>query len=192
MILQENNFIPLRNCNVYGENICAVPERLASSHRPLLEQFSCSNTVIDNFFKYTAEESVLDSAYVFIDYERNALAAAASIACSSLQIMDNSHYYDSVPAVEIKYFAVDERYQRLRFSAEREEGYFSDAVLSALIGFIYKFTDDYCAATHILLYSTPDAVHVYERNGFVKLSDSGIMVRHNHFLDGCTPMILPL
>lgn len=147
---------------------------------------------MDNFFRYSAVESVLDSAYAFIDYERDAIAAAASIACSSLQIMDNENYYDSVPAVEIKYFAVDERYQRLRFSADREEGYFSDAVLSALIGFIYKFTDDYCAATHILLYSTPDAVHVYERNGFVKLSESGIMVRHNRFLEGCAPMMLTL
>lgn len=192
MILQENNTVPLRNLNVYGENIRVTPERLSHSHCPLLDRFSCGNTVMDNFFKYTAIDSILDSAYAFIDYERNSLAAAASIACSSLQVVDNGSYYDSVPAVEIKYFAVDSRYQQLRFSADRDEGYFSDAVLSALIGFIYKFTDDYCAATHILLYSTPAAVHVYERNGFVKLDESGIMVRHNRFLDGCTPMMFVL
>lgn len=192
MISQENSPFFLRDLNVYGKNIHVTPERLAFSHSTLFERFDCGNTVMNNFFRYTAVESALDSTYVFIDYERDSVAAAASIACSSLQITDNGSYYDSVPAVEIKYFAVDTQYQKLRFSDDRDEGYFSDAVLSALIGFVYRFTDDYCAATHILLYSTPDAVHVYERNGFIKLSESGIMVRHNRFFDGCTPMMLPL
>ncbi len=160
--------------------------------RPMLDGFSCGNDEIDEFFRVKASDSINETTHLYIDNERGRIAAAASLACSVVPIMQNRQYLMNIPSVEITYFAVDIRYQRMPMSANRADGYFSDYVLSSVITEIYDFTAEHSGASHVLLYSTPSAVHFYERNRFEPMENDLFLRRSNLYLDGYLPMLLPL
>lgn len=77
-------------------------------------------------------------------------------------------------------------------SPNRAEGYFSDDILGSVISEIYDFTAEHSGASHVLLYSTPSAVHFYERNRFEYMENELFLKRSNLYLDGCVPMLLAL
>lgn len=167
--------------------------KLTPYERGSMTNFCSGSDPIDNFFKFEAADSIREVTYLFLDTKRNKPAACVSVSCSSVPIISADIYTETVPAVEITHLALDEDYQRLHMSEiDLSLGYFSDSILNYMISVINNFSADYCGATHIILYSTPQAVHFYERNGFTKITDSHFMIRHNYYLDGCTPMILEL
>ena len=63
-------------------------------------------------------------------------------------------------------FAIDERYQHLPYSAEKEDGTFSDYIFRFVISKIYEFTEEICGADKVILYAVPKAKNFYEKNGF--------------------------
>ena len=65
-------------------------------------------------------------------------------------------------------FAIDERYQHLPYSAEKEDGTFSDYIFRFVISKIYEFTEEICGADKVILYAVPKAKNFYEKNGFVR------------------------
>ncbi len=180
----------------YGEELdictCILNGRNIREYQPMLDVFSCGNEEIDEFFRRKAADSFNETTRIFIDSERGRIAGAAALACSGIPIMQNRQYLWNVPAVEITYFAVDSRYQRLPMSSNRADGYFSDYVLGSVISEIYEFTEEHSGASHILLYSTPTALHFYERNRFETMENELLMVRSSLYFDGCIPMMLPL
>ena len=44
----------------------------------------------------------------------------------------------------------------------------------------------------LIAYSTPDAVHFYERNGFREFDSELFLRRENYKIDGCIPMYYTL
>ena len=172
------------NTELYGTDIRIGVEKLTVSHLPLLESFTCGNEVIDDFFKTQAADSIREVTYLFIYLNHNRIAAAASLSCSSIPLTSFGSYVESVPAVEITYFAVDTRYQKLHMEPDPAAGYFSDSILSHIIGMIYDFTEKFCGASHVLLYSTAAACHFYERNQFREINEDYYMIRQSHFLEG--------
>ncbi len=171
-----------------GQDIPLYSCRLDAVTVRKLKDFSCGNDTLDTFFREKAVSSEQEVTYIFIDTEKDRVAAAASIACSAIEIGDGQRITSSVPAVEITYFAVDKRYQKLPYSEEKEAGYFSDLIMDSVLQIICDFSLHICGATHVLLYATPDAVHFYERNRFVQSDIAWVMPRGNWYLDGCTLM----
>ena len=53
------------------------------------------------------------------------------------------------------------------------------------------FTDTYCGANKIILYSVPDAVKFYERSGF-KPFENYMLQSNERYLEGCIPMYFDL
>lgn len=88
-------------------------------------------------------------------------------------------------------FAIDEKYQHMNYSENIEDGNFSDMLFSEVIGNIYNFTDNYCGADKVILYSVPDAESFYTRNGF-KRFERFMLQSTSIFVDGCIPMYLSL
>ncbi len=166
--------------------------KLTCKNASLLSGFCSGNELIDDFFKNQAASSIREVTYLFYDPERRKAAACVSVSCSSLPVVSSDVYTDTVPAVEITNLALDENYQKLHMADDPSLGYFSDSVLNYMVSVVNDFSSDYCGATHIILYSTPQAIHFYERNGFSKITASHFMIRHNYYLEGCTPMLLEL
>lgn len=179
---------------------CAEPDlripiefdRLTDDHAEMLTTFSCGNEVIDEHFRAKAFDEINSITYLFIDKARNCAAAAATLCCSSIPITDGRKYIDGIPAVEITAFAVDERYQGMVISREPTKEYFSDFVLSTIIRRIYEFTEQYCGAEYVILYSTPRGHSLYERNLFCDYDHDIFMVKQKRYLEGCIPMYLAL
>ncbi|MBQ8401765.1 MAG: hypothetical protein IJX14_07545 [Clostridia bacterium] len=191
-MLTENKEKSLREQGVVGDDILLRKEVLTPKNIALLQDFSCGNPAIDAFFQEKAADSIREVTYIFVDTERNCAAAAISLSCSAIPVMEGDRYYDAVPAVEITYFAVEERYQKMMQTHDREDGYFSDYILCDIISTIYTFTEEVCGASHVLLYAVPDAVHFYKRNFFTEIDESFMLVKNKQYLEGCIPMLLAL
>lgn len=167
-------------------------DRLNARSFPLMQDFSCGNDYIDTFFHTKAVDSIDHTAHVVWSDKENRAIAAFSLACSSLNLLyGKDTICDSVAAVEITYFAVDKRYQKTMLTEEREDGYISDLIMDKALSLIYDVTENFCAATYVILYATPEAIHFYERNGF-RIDEEHFWRKRSYALDGCVFMLREL
>ena len=190
--MESRDSASLRTLGVFGEDICISIEKLSKKNEEIVRGFSCGNDEIDEFFRNKALHSINEVTYLFIDDDRKCLAAAASLACSSIPVSSAGRCCASIPCVEITYFAVNTAYQRLYTSADPDDLYFSDSVLCSVIRIIHDISDNYCGASHILLYSTEAGKNLYERQGFVEIPEGNYIIRDGSYTEGCTPMMFPL
>lgn len=131
--------------------------------------FDSGNEVIDEFFRKKAIYSRREKTHVYIDTKRNRIIAAASLCCSAVPLMSNNIYNENLPSVEITYFAVDKHYQHLPMDDFEDNQYLSDSILNDVILFVYGFIEEICGVTHIVAYSTPNAVRFIRETSLRKL-----------------------
>lgn len=161
----------------------------------LLSNFRSGNDSIDKYFKCQAKDDAEAVTYCFIDENKNELIALSTLSCNGIIIKANS-LIQTVPAVEIKYFAVNEDYHSKPIPIDNElmsgEIYnWSDYCFDITIRKIVEFTCNYCGAGRVFLYSVEKAIHFYERKGMKRFT--GYMHKDDrNYLDGCTPMFLVL
>lgn len=154
--------------------------------------FSCGNTTIDSYFR---EKAVVDANNVCYAYRCTAtgdIVGLATLCCSGINI-NSGNLVKLIPAIKMDYFAISEQYQNILFPGSQREDHFyiSDAFLSNLINEVRSISALYVGATYMILYSVPDAIHLYERNGFERFQEF-MKAENERFLEGCTPMYLPL
>jgi len=151
--------------------------------------FRCSNKALDKYLLESLSEK--DSVtYIFIDEDTKKIAGYASLVCSLLTITDDE-VTEKYPSVEIKAFAVDEKYQNMPFSENREDGVLSDKILNNMVSQIYDIVESVIGADYILLYSVENAQDFYERNGFKKFGET-MQEHYNYFNESCIPMYYKL
>lgn len=169
--------------------------KLNPKYLAYLNDFSCGNVEIDNKLRESLEDSQIVSFLVFDgdpdDTSNNAkLVGVYSLSCSGFIYRFNEKMY-IYPAVEIKYFAIDKRYQDRPFSDDPDDGCISNMILYKVIAQVFDFTENYCGADKIILYSTPNAVEFYKKAGFEDFKEY-MLKSSDRFLNGCTPMYLNL
>lgn len=152
--------------------------------------FNCGNEYIDEYFKNEALTDNDAVTYCFwADEHKHELVGIASLSCSGI-IIKSSESFNISPAIEVKVFAVHERYQHVKFPDDDAGGKWSDYCWYYLMEVVDGITD-VCGASHVVLYSVPDAVKFYERNGFRKFVT--LMTQpSNHEIDGCVAMFINL
>ncbi len=151
--------------------------------RKAKERFKCGNEVIDADFVDTEFDRRYVS-YVVTDDSNGNIIAIYSLSCSACiyTIYEKTYF---VPSAEIALFAVDQRYQDIKF--KDGDDCLSSAILSELLYFIFNITDNTIGAPKIVLYATPNAVPFYSKCGFVEFQKD-MLQNQDRFLDGCTPM----
>ena len=151
--------------------------------------FCCGNAYIDNYF---ANEILKDSdavSYCFwTDETKQELVGIASLSCSGILVTSHSQL-SLHPAVEVKIFAVDVKYQHKTFPNEGEN--WSDYCWYYLMKIIYDITKNSCGASHVVLYSVPDAVNFYKRKHFNCFTDD-MTKPANWSIQDCEPMFVNL
>lgn len=155
-------------------------------------EFSCGNDKIDEYFHKQAATDTECVTYIFPDDETNEVIAFLSIRCSGI-IVDSQTRLEILPAVEIKYFAVAEKFQHIHmdlYETESATHNISDEIFAMSVRKIRDITD-LIGADYIILYSVPTAVSFYERNLFQPFSKYFTPER-TRFTEGCTPMYMPL
>lgn len=166
------------------------PIRVNEDSIQIIKSFNCGNEVINEYLKNKAKDDAQAVTFILIDKKEKAVIGYYSLNCSGFIINSMSHF-TIYPAVEIKMFAMDEKYHHLPYSDDPEDGTFSDYIFSFVISKIYDFTEKYCGADKIILYSVPKAKNFYKKNGFLEFEDF-MLKSESRFLDGCIPMYMDL
>ena len=137
----------------------------ASSEDLYKVSFNCGQDGIDSYF----EEKLLTDhdavSYCFwTDASKQELVGIASLSCSGIIIQSRNHF-NITPAIEVKIFAIDEKYQHQAFPDDDGGALnWSDYCLYYLLEKITDIAENICGASHVVLYSVPEAVSFYRRN----------------------------
>lgn len=164
-------------------------EQLTSENTSLLDNFSCGNSELDRVFKNECANDFSSVTKLIINNRNADVICVYSLNCASM-ILENHKKHYPAPAVEIKYFAINEKYQDIK-SLDIDEGCLSSVILYDLMAQIFTFTDEICGANFVFLYSTPMGEKFYRKCGFV---DFPIDVWQNdsRYLEGCVPLCFKL
>ena len=178
--------------HTYGSEYHITVRRIEPSDEHMLSGFDCGNGSINEFLKTNSIGSDRDVTYIFLDEENNTVIGFCSLCCSGITINAETRidgkFTTIMPAVEIDFFAVDERYRSIKYD-EKSTRYetLSAALFAMMLKHIETISNEYVGATHICLYAVPKAVHFYERLNFKKFEP--YMHRDNApFIDGCELM----
>ncbi len=177
----------------YGKDIPYRIELLSPNKQCALGDFSCGNEYLDKYLKVDSIKDENVVTYLFTDDDNKKIMGYCSLTCSGIHY-ELEGVRQTLPAIEIKYFAIDSRYQKLRFDDIDDDGahfYLSDKLLCDMIQICQTISCEVLGASYVVLYSVPDAVHFYKRNCFHSYNE--YMKEDNiRLLDGCTAMYLEL
>ena len=173
----------------YGCEIELSVETLSFKHKKYLKAFSCGKESLDEYFKTKALDDEDATTHIFIDKEAKKPIALVSLSCSGIMLNSSTKFY-IYPAVEIKMFALNEEYKNLKYSNEKNDNEkLSDKIFNYIIfKLICDFTDNYCGAGRIVLYSLPDKVSFYkDRHNFCDFVE--LMYPNDEmYLKDCVPL----
>ena len=157
-----------------------------------LQSFNSTNEAIDDYFKKEAKSDTTSKSFVVLNKREDmpSIIGTYSLCCSGYVYQFRDRIYIN-PAVEVKYFAINEYYQDAQHDDDVDFGCLSSNIFSIVIGNIINFTDNYCGANKIILYAVPDAVKFYKRMGFKPFEDY-MLKTNERYLEGCSPMYLDL
>ena len=155
-----------------------------------IKEFDCGNSEINKTLKQDISDDIYSKTYLVIDKQENCVIGFVSLECSSIRHSYQDTIY-SMSAVGIKYFAISNELHKLVYDVEDAHYYFSDKILGDVISKCYDISNDIIGARYILLYSVPDAVHFYERNGFSKFNEF-MLKDKRRFTNDCVPMYMDI
>lgn len=176
----------------YGVNYSITLRRVERSDMDILQKFQCENGSIKTFIQRGCLTSQGNVSYIFIDEENNIIIGFCSIRCNGISTLkfdsNDEEYNTSIPAVEITYFAIDERYRRLPFDkSSTEHETLSQFLFLKMLGIISEISQNSVGATHVCLYSVYRAQNFYKRCNFQLFKT--FMQRDNHpDIRNCIPM----
>ena len=178
-----------------GEEINFKLSEYSTEYAEQLKKFNCGNPVINEYILNKAKDDISTVTYLVINTDTNDVIGFISLACSGIRYTistgKNYHVNETKPAIEIKYFAVINKFHKLLYDDTDEHIYFSDMVLGEALKKCRDISEKVIGAEYIMLYAVEEAVHFYERNLFETYAE--YMSRDNiRFLDGCVPMYMPL
>ena len=131
------------------------------------------------FDRYLHEHDGVDVIHYVLDAETDNLVAYFTLLASALPYAVGSRT-EGIPAVELKMFATDKKYQGLGLGT---------LVFDEVLETIEHLTSDYIGAKIILLYSVPvkHVMDLYLKKGFREVSGA-FTAFESDFTQGCVPM----
>ena len=159
-------------------------EKISVHHDEVVSGFDCGNEEINYYLKEKAYIDYDCVTHLILSDDSQICMGYFSLSCAAVY-MNDGYKIHTKPAVEIKYFAIDKKYQGVKLN----DNTYANIILNKVIGdIIFGFTEDVCGASRIILYSTPLAVNFYRKAHFVEFDDS-FFIDQSSYLDECIPMI---
>lgn len=178
----------------YGEEIDIKFVVLEREHKDIAEQFRCGNDYIDKFVRsisYKDKETVTHAA---IDVKNNQIIAILTLVATGIYTEPSKLSKREkmvISAVEIRYYAVDKRYQKMPYSQNKSDNTLSYQIFNKYIRDIFELSKHHIGIKKIILYSVDEAVDFYKRSNFHDFKK--YMVRlDKREIRGCVPMYFNL
>lgn len=169
----------------YGSDLSLSLENLS---KKIIDQyeFNCGNEYINSCYSKSMD-NIETADFVFIDTNKNDIVAYFSLTCSAIMVEMEKSAINLVPAVEISIFALAVDYQGMPMTDKRTSSKLSKFLFEMIINRVYDFTEEYCGAGRVVLYSVPKAYNFYKKFGF---SDFSSIMRGDAStaLKDCIPM----
>ena len=150
--------------------------------------------------KEKSQSTNRDVTYAFIDKDENKIIGFYSLCSNGITVIkehidketDRSVYRTNIPAIMVDYFAIDEYYRSIPFN-ESSSRYdtLSKFLFTFVIEEIRRIANTEVGATHICLYSVPEAISFYKRSDF-KLFDDYMQRDGDPRNNKCTAMFYVL
>jgi len=120
-----------------------------------MEDFDCGFEVFNDYLQKHIPKDKAVFHYI-INSDDDSLIAYFSLLASCVLMGDfNKHHF--IPAIELKMFAVDKKYQKRNLS---------NKLINAIINIVNEYASEYVGAELFVLYSVPTdhVVHMYEKS----------------------------
>ena len=174
--------------NIYGKQIKVSYELLTVDNANMLLMVNCGNEALDGHIQSHCANDYSMVTKLILNSKNNDLIGIYSLSASNLIWISHGKHYEA-PAIELKFFVINSKYQDMPYSEDKEDGCLSSNILSYVINDIMNFTDNFCGANFITLYSTDIGLKFYLQNGFQEFP-SETWKNDDRFLEGCTPLLL--
>lgn len=177
----------------YGQDYSIDIIVLSKDNKHYVENFSCGNYAIDEYFKKESFTDNTSVTYMFIDKDADQLIACVTVACSAIFTESDAQEQFStlLSAMEVKYLAVNEDYQHIPYKENTTRPSLSDYMFDYMIDYLWEMSHSQIGAAKIVLYSVPQAVNFYKRHGF-KLFGETMYGDTGYYVEGCEPMYYDL
>lgn len=177
----------------YGQAYTIGIVVLREDNKHYVENFSCGNYSIDEYFKKESFSDGTSVTYMFIDQDADELIACVTVACSAIftESEIQQQFSTLLSAMEIKYLAVNEKYQHIPYRENTTRPSLSDYMFDYMIDYLWEMSHSQIGAAKIVLYSVPQAVNFYKRHGF-KLFGETMFGDTGYYVEGCEPMYYDL
>lgn len=175
----------------YGQDVLIYKCLLDEKTYPYLADFDSGKPDIDEYFKNKALNDSGSVTYMYVDMDTNMVIALAAVACASISVFnDNDELSENIPAIEIKYFALNEKQHHTPYMPNSRTK-LSHCALCYLIEHLKRVSTEFVGAVKIVLQAMPDAVGFYSKCKFKKMAPfvSDNTVGED---DGCIPMYYDL
>ncbi len=182
--------------NKYGCDISISFRRIDVNDEELLQNFKCEDGAIADFIKKESLKTNDNVSYIFLDDDANRVICFCSIHCTAISTTKFDHkgnpFLYPVPTIEISFFAVDEDYRGLRYEETSDKNdTLSCALFYYMLSHIKSISIKDVGATHVCLYSVPNAINFYRKCQFKKFEEY-MSSDEYYFVEGCTPMFCTL
>ncbi len=137
--------------------------------------FNCGSQIYNDYLLKKSDSSVIH--YVINDKNEELIGYFSLLAGAVL--FGSLGALNSIPAIEIRMYALDKKYQGLGLS---------ERIINAALIAIQEYVAEYLGANIILLYSVPDKVKIYKSCGFKLLDDDSFFTYNSLLNQGCIPM----
>jgi len=180
---------------MYGEDIKykIVLFENKYSQLNLINTFDCGNEDINKYIKKVNEVYIngMGVTKLIVNKEETEIIGFYTLCSSAmLQIIDNHNR--ALPAIEIKIFAMDLKYQNILFykDMEDEKLTFSSAMFTDIIEDIVELSNESIGVKYIILHSVTDAIKFYRRGFFVSINEINefLELPYDRFSTGCKEM----
>lgn len=173
--------------NLLGKNINIAFEKLNSKNFCFLESFNCGNIQINNYFQKKALNDNDSVTYLYLNKDNNEVITCVSISCSKVDDEDEEkRIHSSIPAFEIKYFATNNKYHKLKYK-ENSDLTLSRYIMDQMIYYIYDECATRIGGSKIILYSVKRAENFYKHCHF-KNFEPHMKRSEDTFISECIPM----
>ena len=153
--------------------MCHIAKK--NSYSKEIKAFDCGNKHFTDFINCADDYG---TAYLFVERQDNGnnnLIGFVSYCCGSLKLEG-----DVCPAVEIKLFAVDKKYQGQKIGNKSVAQYIMDSCFMLFNAISVK----YIRADYVLLHSTDErATAFYSKIGFKEISNEIVVVKDGEIIE---------
>ncbi|NGU31016.1 hypothetical protein G6Z34_13070 [Clostridium perfringens] len=162
-----------------------------------IDNFHCDdeNVNIEEYLKYSALNDYSKNIAVtklIINMENKDVIGFYSLSTTALAF-EVSGKTNQLPSMEIKFFAIDKRYQHMKYDEDEEDvlNNLSNMIFFDILYLIRKLSEEICGVHSIILYSVPKAYNFYKRHGFKDFEE--FMIRDQaSYIQDCVPMYMKL